>query len=201
MLPGLTSYDAIADRVTEVGRNIAAGGHNDAARSAIEDPPTGVDFPIDYSVTAKECAEALARAFQRVPRQEPESDRQLLIDRGEEVLSRLRAPILNGNPGAARVATSMFSLFARVQGLGAPQTVDSSRKGGRPVLDETEDLSRWTQEDQMMVSALMNKLRGGPSLGIKTPGELRDEGSYALLEQLGFKTWSYKSSERTSGAK
>jgi hypothetical protein len=193
-LPGLTSYDAIASRISEVGRTIAAGGHNDPARSAIEDPPPGLIFPLDYAVNGKECAAALARATKRIPRLEPENDLKLIIERAEEILSRLRAGVINGNPVSIREARSMLTFLARLQDQGAPKNVESLRRDGRRGLAEMEDLSRWTEEDRAMMSALMNKLRGGPPLTIKTPGELRDEGSYALLAQLGFQTSSYKSS-------
>jgi hypothetical protein len=193
-LPGLTSYEAIASRISEVGRSIAAGGHNDPARTAIEDPPPGIIFPLDYAVNGKECAAAIARATNRIPTLEPESDLKLLIERAEENLSRLRPGVVNGSPDSIREARSILTFIARLQDHGTPKKVESSRRDGKRGLDEMEDLSRWTEEDRAMMSALMNKLRGGPPLSVKTPGELRDEGSYALLAQLGFQTSSYKSS-------
>jgi hypothetical protein len=167
LLPGLSSFEAIADRLTEVGRNIAAGGRNDPARSACEDPPEGVTFPPDYSITPRACCLAAARALNRVSKGEAEAYRELYTERIEEWISRLRPKIIDGHVPAINAAMRGTAALARMHGVYQPIKIDVTK--GPPPLDPDKYrlmLTRLTHEDRMLLVALLSKARGGPDIDI-----------------------------------
>ena len=167
LLPGLSSFEAIADRLTEVGRAIAAGGRNDPARTAVEDPPEGITFPRDYSITGRGCCKAAARALNRVSKHEAEAYRELYSERIEEWLSRLRQKIIDGHVGAINTALRGTAHLARMHGVHQPIKIEVG-KGGAPVDENKYRLmvTRLTHEDRMLLVGLLNKARGGPDIDI-----------------------------------
>src|SRR5579872_7140394 len=68
LLPGVSTYEAIAARLGDIGRQIAHGEKPDPNRIGCPLPPPEVQFPEDYSITGVGCYLSVKAALKRLPK-------------------------------------------------------------------------------------------------------------------------------------
>ena len=104
---GLTSFDAVAEQISRVGRGQAQ------PMVAI---PDGVTFPSDYRITRQACHKAFKKAIARQPALEVAEMRKLDTMRCEEMFMHLQQGIRKGNARAVEVAVKVLDHKAKING-------------------------------------------------------------------------------------
>jgi hypothetical protein len=107
---GLTSFDAVAEQISRVGRGQAQ------PMVAI---PNGVTFPTDYRITRQACHKAFKKAIAREPALELAELRKLDAMRCEEMFMNLQPGIRKGNARAIEVAVKVLNHKAKINGYGS----------------------------------------------------------------------------------
>jgi hypothetical protein len=102
LLPGVSTFEAIAHRITDVGRQVAKGERPDPNRTGCPVPPPEVEFPTNYSISSEACYQAVQKALKRLPKQAAEEFRRIDTARCEDLLSWLRTRVVKGEPNAVQ---------------------------------------------------------------------------------------------------
>jgi hypothetical protein len=155
---GITTFHAIAQQITKVGRG--------EAQPVVEFPP-GIDFPADYSISPVACWRACQNALARGPRLKVQEMRDIDSDRLEEGILAAQKAIKRGDPAALQNLARLITTRARLNGYLAPQRVELSGKSGGPIEVKNDDdaelsqmLERLTQEEAAEFLRLFNKAKG-----------------------------------------
>jgi hypothetical protein len=104
---GLTSFDAIAEQISRVGRGQAQ------PMVAI---PDDVTFPSDYRITRQACHKAFKKAIAREPALEVAELRKVDTMRCEEMFMNLQQGIRKGSARAVEVAVKVLDHKAKING-------------------------------------------------------------------------------------
>ena len=113
LLPGISTYEAIARRIGEVGRMVASGEKPDPNKTGCPLPPAEVEFPPDYSITGGGCSNAIKAALKRLPQPEAKELRAIDTARCEDLLSWMRARVVQGHPNAVRLTCECSRTWPR----------------------------------------------------------------------------------------
>jgi hypothetical protein len=125
------SHDAIADRITQVGRG---------QLQALTSVPEGLTFPLDYRISRQAIFKACQRALKREPAFEAAELRKVYTARCEDMYLNLQPAIRKGNPRATDTAVKVIDLSARVNGLfAAPRLELRTGKDGKTTIRELLD--------------------------------------------------------------
>ena len=165
LLPGITTWEAIAKRISDVGQQVAKGERPNKDVIGCPVPPAEVEFPEDYSITSVGCMKAVKAALKRIPQPAAQELRAVDTARCEYLLSGLRTNIVKGEPKAVQAYVKVLARMSRINGYAAPDKVEMTDLG-RSLGDDDERFklmaARLDDNDQLALLALMNKARGGP---------------------------------------
>jgi len=118
------SLDAIADRLTQIGRG--------SAQPMTSRHPL-VTFPPNFKISRQGCHKALKRALAREPALEVKELRQIDTDRCEDLYKNLQLGIQKGNPGSIRSGVKVLEHKAKINGYLAPRRYEVTGKDGAPL--------------------------------------------------------------------
>jgi hypothetical protein len=174
---GVTTFHAIAQQITKIGRG--------EAQAVVEFPP-GIDFPPGYSISAVACWRACQKALARGPRLRVQEMRDIDSDRLEEGILAVQKAIKQGDLAALQTLSRLITTRARLNGYLAPQKLEVSGKSGGPLevkrtddADVSQMLGRLTRDEQVEFMRLFNKAKGI----LVEPIGTTDEGSEADEEK------------------
>jgi hypothetical protein len=167
LLPGISTWEDIAKRISDVGQQVAKGEKPNKNTIGCPVPPAEVEFPEDYSITSVGCIKAVKAALKRIPQPAAQELRAVDTDRCEDLLSRLRTDVVKGEPSAVRAYVKVLEHMSRTNCYAASdksdkiEVTDLGRSPGED--DEKFKLmaARLDDNDQLALLALMNKARGG----------------------------------------
>lgn len=163
LLPGISTWEDIAKRISDVGQQVAKGEKPNKDVIGCPVPPAEVEFPEDYSITSVGCMKAVKAALKRIPQPAAQELRAVDTARCEYLLSGLRTNIVKGEPKAVQAYVKVLARMSRINGYAAPDKVEMTDLG-RSLGDDDERFklmaARLDDNDQLVLLALMNKARG-----------------------------------------
>jgi len=118
---GVSSFDAIAQQITRVGRGQAP---------AMTPIPDGVSFPPDYSISRQACHKDFRKAIAREPSLAVEELRKIDHVRSEDMFLNLQPAISKGNVRAIETGIKLLDHSAKINGYAAPQKHEITGKDG-----------------------------------------------------------------------
>jgi hypothetical protein len=164
LLPGISTWEDIAKRISDVGQQVAKGEKPNKNTIGCPVPPAEVEFPEDYSITGVGCMKAVKAALKRIPQPAAQELRAVDTDRCEDLLSRLRTHVVKGEPSAVRAYVKVLAHMSRTNGYAASDKIEVTDLGRSPGEDDEKFklmAARLDDNDQLALLALMNKARGG----------------------------------------
>ena len=165
LLPGISTWEAIAKRISDVGQQVAKGEKPNKDVIGCPVPPAEVEFPEDYSITGAGCMKAVKAALKRRPQLAAQELRALDTARCEDLLSWLRTSVVKGKPKAVQAYVKVLAHMFRINGYAAADKVEVTELGRSPGENDEKFkrmAARLDDNDQLALLALMNKARGGP---------------------------------------
>ena len=127
LLPGISTYEAIARRIGEVGRMVASGEKPDPNKTGCPLPPDGLEFPkVSTSITGGGCSNAAIKAaLKRLPQPEAKRATGRSTPRAAKTsLSWMRARVVQGHPNAVQAYVRVLAHMAAINGYSAPSKVE-----------------------------------------------------------------------------
>jgi hypothetical protein len=164
LLPGISTWEAIAKRISEVGQQVAKGEKPNKNMIGCPVPPAEVEFPQDYSITSVGCMKAFKAALKRIPQPAAQELRAIDTDRCEDLLSWLRTDVVKGEPSAVRAYVKVLTHISQINGYAASGKIEVTDLGRSPGEDDEKFklmAARLDDNDQLALLALMIKARGG----------------------------------------